>query len=126
MPNWKKEVARDLLALGGIPFFILVMARSLIGDYFLFTYQLLISILLFFLIERLFKEFNQHLSRVIVLIVFTIIFYNQLIYSVFAILIGIFVLISLFYLKKTKKEIIFGLLIGGLVSFISYFLAPLI
>jgi hypothetical protein len=126
MSTWKKEVARDLLALGSIPFYILVIVRSLIGDYFLFTYQLLISILLIFLVGIFFKEFNQHLSRAIVLIVFTTIFYNQLIYSVFAILAGIFVLVSLFYLKKTKKEIIFGLIFGSVISFISYYLAQLI
>jgi|TARA_Y100000034_G_scaffold114348_1_gene150384 hypothetical protein len=126
MSIWKKEVARDLLALGSIPFYILVIARSLIGEYYLFTYQLLISILLFFLIGIFFKEFNQHLSRAIVLIVFTIIFYNQLIYTVFAILAGISVLVSLFYLKKTNKEIIFGLIFGSVVSLISYYLAPLI
>ena len=36
------EHFRDIIALGGIPFYFLEMARSFIGDYHLYTYQLII------------------------------------------------------------------------------------
>ena len=125
MQNWKKEAARDLMALGGIPFYILVIARSLIGNHYLFTYQLLISIVFLYLV-RIFIKYNEHLSRAIVLVVFTILFYNQLIYTIFASVVFIFLIISLFYLKIPKKEISFGFLLGIVSSLIAYYLAQLI
>ena len=126
MVDWKKEVARDLIALGSIPFYFLVMARSLVGKYFLFTYQLIVGLLFLFLISLFFKKFNPYLSRVFVLIVFTILFYNDMFYSIFAILAGVLLLVSLFYLKKPKKEIGLGFVFGLITSLIAYYLAPLI
>tara|TARA_Y100000310_G_scaffold129409_1_gene128535 strand:+ start:171 stop:548 length:378 start_codon:yes stop_codon:yes gene_type:complete len=120
----KKEIARDLIALGSIPFYILVIARSLIGDYYLFFYQLIIALILLFLVNIIFKNFNQHLSRAFVLVVFTIIFYKQLIYTVFAVIVFLFLLVSLVYLKIDKKEISFGLVLGVISSLIGYYLAP--
>ena len=120
----KKEIARDLIALGSIPFYILVLARSLIGDYYLFFYQLIIALVFLFLVNILFKNFNQHLSRAFVLVVFTIIFYKQLIYTVFAVIVFLFLLVSLVYLKIDKKEISFGLVLGVISSLIGYYLAP--
>jgi len=124
MVNWKKEVARDLIALGSIPFYFLVIARSLVGKYFLFTYPLIIGLLFLFLISLFFKKFNPYLSRVFVLIVFTILFYNDMIYSIFAIIAGVLLLVSLFYLKKPKKDIGFGLVFGIIASLIAYYVAP--
>ena len=120
----KKEIARDLIALGSIPFYILVIARSLIGDYYLFFYQLIIALILLFLVNIIFKNFNQHLSRAFVLVVFTIIFYKQLIYTVFAVIVFLLILASLVYLKIDKKEINFGLILGIISSLIGYYLAP--
>ena len=120
----KKEIARDLIALGSIPFYILVLARSLIGDYYLFFYQLIIALVFLFLVNILFKNFNQHLSRAFVLVVFTIIFYKQLIYTVFAVIVFLLILASLVYLKIDKKEINFGLILGIISSLIGYYLAP--
>ena len=125
MPDWKKDVARDLLALGSIPFFILVMARSLVGEYYLFIFQTLIALVFIHLVGWK-LEFNRHLARMLVLVFFTILFYNQLIFSVFAILVGLITLLSLFYLKEPMKKVGFGLLFGVLASLIGYYLAPLI
>jgi len=125
MPNWKKEVARDLLALGGIPFFILVMARSLVGEYYLFVFQTLIALVFIHLIGWK-LDFNRHLARMLVLVFFTILFYNQFIYSVFVFLVGLITLLSLFYLKEPIKKIGFGLVFGIVASLLGYYLAPLI
>ncbi|MBT3691028.1 hypothetical protein HOG16_02170 [Candidatus Woesearchaeota archaeon] len=123
--NWKKETARDLLALGSIPFFILVMARSLVGEYYLFIFQTLIALVfIHFIGWKL--DFNRHLARMLVLVFFTVLFYNQFIYSVFSVLVGLITLLSLFYLKEPVKKIGFGILLGVLASLLGYYLAPLI
>ena len=123
--SWKKESVRDLLALGGIPFFIIVMARSLVGEYYLFVFQTLIALIFIHLVG--FKiNFNRHLARMLVLIVFTILFYNQLVFTSFAIIIGLITLGSLFYLKESFKKIGFGLIFGVIASLLGFYLAPLI
>ena len=48
MKNWKKEVARDIIAFGSIPFFGIVLARALIGPYWEFVYQIIIAFVLLF------------------------------------------------------------------------------
>ena len=123
--KWKKEAARDLLALGGIPFFILVMARSLVGEYYLFVFQTLIALIFIHLVGWK-LDFNRHLARMLVLVFFTVLFYNQFVYSVFAFLVGLITLLSLFYLKEPIKKIGFGMLFGVLASLLGYYLAPLI
>ena len=125
MSNWRKEIARDLMALGSIPFYIIVMARSLVGGYHDFVLQTLIA-LVFIHLVGLKVKFNRHLARMISLIVFTILFYNQSIYSGFAIVIGLFMFGSLFYLKEHYKKIGFGLLFGVIAVLSGYYLAPLI
>jgi hypothetical protein len=124
--NWKKEIFRDLLALGGIPFFLLVIARSFVGGYSTFTYQIVLSLFLISFVGLFFGKFNQHVSRALVLIVFTILFYNQTIYNFFAAFVGILLLFSLIYSKIDKKEIFFGVFLGSIISFISYYLVNLI
>ncbi len=125
MANWKKEGARDLLALGSIPFYIIIMARSLVGEYYLFVFQTLIALVFIHLVGLKLK-FNRHLARMLVLIVFTILFYNQSIFTNFAVIIGLITLGSLFYLKESIKKIGFGLIFGTLASLLGYYLAPLI
>jgi hypothetical protein len=125
MPNWKKEIARDLMALGSIPFYLIVMARSLVGSYYEFVLQTLIALVFIHLVG--FKvKFNRHLARMISLIVFTILFYNQSIYSSFVIIIGLIMFGSLFYLKESYKKIGYGLLFGIIAVLSGYYLAPLI
>ena len=121
MKNWKKEVGRDLLAFGSIPFFLLVMARSLTGNYYGFVFQTLIALIFIHLIG-LKIDFNRHLSRIFVLIVFTILFYNQFIFTIFAIVVGLIMLLSLIYLKESFKRILFGLIFGVLASLLGYYL----
>ena len=125
MSNWKKGVARDLVALGSIPFYILVMARSLVGDHYLFLYQTLIAIIFVHLFGWK-LEFNRHLARIVPLVVFTVMFYNTWKFSVFAIVAGLLMFGSLFYLKESYKKINFGLLFGVLATLLGYYLAPLI
>jgi hypothetical protein len=125
MSDWKNEGARDLLALGSIPFYIIVMARSLVGEYYLFVFQTLIALIFIHLIGWK-LEFNRHLARMFVLIVFTILFYNQSIFSSFAVIIGLITLGSFFYLKESFKKISFGLVFGVIASLLGFYLAPLI
>ena len=124
--NWKKEIARDSLAIGSIPFYILVMIRAVIGQYLIFVYQALIAITVLFILSKIIKNSNLHMARAFILVVFTSIFYNDLFYTVFVFLVFIMMLVSCSYLKIKKAEIGKGILLGIVASLVSYWLAGLI
>ena len=116
-----KGVSRDLLALGGLPFFLLAVSRSLIGNYYPYTFQLLISLVLITLVS-LFVKTNLHLARSLVVLIFSVLFYNEIKFTIFASLIWILLIGSTFYLKQDRKQIVKGVLLGGIVSIITYYI----
>src|SRR3989344_8416921 len=103
------EAAKDTIAIGGIAVFILVLARSSTGQYFHTTYQILLAGLILFILTRFIKSEN-HLSRAIILYIFTILFYNNPIYTTFATFVLILIVISLIYLKYPKNQITLGII----------------
>jgi hypothetical protein len=123
--NWRKEIARDTLALGSVPFYALVIARAVVGRYAIFIYQLLIALAVLFMLSRVVKG-NMHVARALVLVVFTSLFYNDMLYSIFALLAFILLLLSTIYLKIKKASIAKGILIGAVASLLSYYIASLI
>ncbi len=124
--NWKKEVARDTLALGSIPFYFLVVVRAVIGKYAVFVYQVLIAVIVLFILAKLIKNSNLHIARGLVLFVFTSLFYNDLFYTSFVFLIFLIMLVASAYLKEEKAKIAKGVLLGIITSLISYYLAMLL
>lgn len=120
MVNWK-EIARDILALGSIPFYFIVIVRAIVGDYAPFIYQLVFALLALFLLCEMNKKANQHIARGLILAVFTSLFYKDTIYTVFAFALLIAMIFSLHYLKTDKKEILNGLIFGAISSAVSYY-----
>ena len=116
-----KGIFRDLLALGGIPFYVLVMARSLVGNHYNFTYQLLLSLVIITLVS-IFVKSNLHLSRSLIILVFSSLFYNDFKFTIFASFIWILLIGSTFYLKQDKKLILKGILLGVIASLVSFYI----
>tara|TARA_Y100000310_G_C20640422_1_gene793592 strand:+ start:354 stop:731 length:378 start_codon:yes stop_codon:yes gene_type:complete len=124
--NWKKEVARDLIALGGIPFFGLVIIRSLIGEFMTFFYQLIIALVVSLILAYILKRTNQPMARGIILIVFTSLYYQHNLFTAFAILLGLLILGSLVYSKVEKNSIVKGIIVGVVSVLVAYFVAPVL
>lgn len=122
MKKIKKELSRDLLALGSIIFYILVLGRALIGPYWTFFNQLIIGALVLVFIYLFYKKADYYTSRALILVVFTILFYDNLIYNVFAIFVFFLVLISSYYSGNRLKDIFFGFVFGAFSSLIGYYL----
>jgi len=127
----KKEWARDFLALGSWVFYFLVVGRALIKFYRPFTDQILIAGLILLVLGFLFGfiskkyKYEGYIARGLVLVVFTIIFYNHKIFTWFAILVFIGMLISSYIVGNSKRKILLGAVIGGVVSRISYYLSEI-
>lgn len=126
MANWKKEVARDIIALGGLPFYFLVVIRSVIGEDSSFVAQTAIGILVLLILSVFVKNSNQYIARGIILATFSSMYYKSIAYTIFAYLLLFGMGFSLAYLKVRNKEITKGAVIGGISIVISYLIASLL
>jgi len=125
MADWKKEAARDCIALGSIPFYFIVIVRALIGPYTEFVFQLLIALAIIYLLS-LFIKSETYSARSLILLIFTSLFYQETIYTIFAFLLWILILFSLDYLKTKKQAIIKGIALALFSSALAYYLTSLI
>ena len=120
---WKKEVARDLLALGSWVFYILVIGRALIKPYRPFADQIIIAGLIVIILGLVFRrfDFDDYVSRGLVLIFFTSIFYESLVYTLFASAVGMLLVFSSYFIERDAKRIIIGFIISGLAIFAGHY-----
>ncbi|MFH1325205.1 MAG: hypothetical protein ABIH49_00345 [archaeon] len=128
MKNYKKylkETARDLVALGGIPFFVLVLARISILSKPEYLTQIAIAGAVYLIAIFIIKA-NIHSGLGLVVLIFTSLYYKNLTFTIFASAIYILMIASLFYFKAEKKKIIFGIIIGILSAGISDYIVSLI
>ena len=121
--NVSKELARDFLALGSIPFFILVLARIWILNDQSYFLQFVISGVLFLILTYAFKN-SLYSGLGFIMLFFTAIHYNDLKFSVLGSLVYVGLIYSLVYLKYQK--IILGFLFGALSTGIGYYAVKLI
>lgn len=124
--NWKKEVARDCIALGSIPFYFIVIIRAIIGQYAIFVYQLLIALIALSILSLIIKKSDMYTARCFILWVATSLFYQHTLYTTFAFLLWILVVISSYYLKVKKSTIIKGIILGIISVGVAYYLAPFV
>lgn len=121
--NLKRETARDFLALGSWIFFILVIARALIKPYRPFVDQIIIAGIILLILGFVFKDFDGYVAKALILVVFTILFYEDGVFTIFAIFALIGLIVSSYFVRNNKIKIIKGVVIGTIISIISYYLA---
>lgn len=118
--NVKEEVARDIVALGGLPFYLLVLVRAAIGEYASFLVQVAAALPVLYLLARFVKGSNLHIARALILVVFTSLFYKALPFTIFSSLAWFGMIYSLSYLKTGAREIFKGTALGIVSVIISY------
>jgi len=123
--NLLRETARDLIALGSPLFFVIVIARISILSNYEYLSQFIIAGVLFFTLMFFFKG-NLYSGLGLIVLVFTTLFYNNLKFSIFAILIYLGLIVSLIYLKTDKEKVFKGVLAGAISTAISYFIVDFI
>ncbi len=123
--DWKKELARDFLALGSWIFYILVVARAWIRPYRPFIDQVIIAGIILIILSFIIKDNENYVARGLVLTFFIILFYKDPTFSFFAILVMIGLLVSSYIIGNDIKKITKGTITGVVVIAISYWLASL-
>jgi len=121
--NWKQEIARDSMAFGSILFYFIVIIRSVIGKYMPFVYQLLIALAILIVLSFVIKKANHHIARAIPLVVFTSLFYQENLFTVFAALLLVFMLGAAIYIKEKKEAVVKGIILGLIAALASYYLS---
>jgi hypothetical protein len=120
--NWRKEIARDLISLGSIIFYTLVIARALVGPFWSFLTFLCFSGLVLLLIYVLHREFELYLARGIILAIGTSFFYRDFIFTLFVLVIYILMIFSSSFLGNSNLKIFKGIILGMLSTVAGYFI----
>lgn len=119
-----KELARDIIALGGAPFVILVLARIAILEDWVYFSKIFFAVAIFIAII-LFTKSNLHSGLAIIILIFLSIHYDHLPFAIFASLVYISMLASLIYLKEDKWKVFLGAILGATASLGSWILVNL-
>ena len=122
--NWKSESARDIISLGSITFFILVLARVYLLNNPEYFNQFLFSGTIFLVLCFIFK-LNLYSGLGLIVVVFTSLYYSEMTFSVFGSIAYILVIVSLLYLKYNTKKVFLGILAGMVGIGITYLLTYL-
>ncbi|MFH1521545.1 MAG: hypothetical protein ABIF18_01160 [archaeon] len=114
-----QELARDFVALGGIPFVSLVVARIAILQDWIYLSKISLAVALFVSIA-IFAKFNLHSGLAIIILIFLSIHYAHLPFTIFASLIYVLMLVSLVYLGENRWKVFLGATLGVVVSLVSW------
>ena len=118
----RRELSRDLMGLGSVPFLILVVVRVAMVGNFLELFRILASVLLFGLISIWWKGLHFHTARIVIMVIFTSVFYDDRFYTIFAVLIAVAAIYGFIrYLKISKVAT--SLALGLLCSLMSYLIS---
>ncbi len=124
--NAKEEITRDLIALGGLPFYFLVIVRASIGGYLSFLSHVAVALPVLYLLSRAVRGSNLHIARGFILVIFTSVYYSALPFTVFSLLVWCGMIYALIYMKTDKGDILKGIALGVVSVAISYTLTLLI
>ncbi len=130
--TWKKELLRDLEALGSYLFFILVAARSLIGMHFSFFSQMAVgfvaSLILWQVVKLAFGvKSSSHIMNSVIVWAVVNLYYKSVGFAFFTLVLFALMFYAHSVLRKHKKyEMVAGFIIGVLSSCIAVWVSNIL
>ncbi len=118
--RWNIEIARDIIALGSIPFYIIVVVRAVIGKFSPFVNQLVIALGVLILLSLIVKHTDQHIARGFVLFAFISAYYKSTTFTVFSFILWGCMIYSSRILKTNPKRVFRGVILGVVTAAIAY------
>ena len=119
--EWIKDITRDLVALGSIPFFILVLVRVYLLDKPEYFGQFLVAGIIL-IVLAIFMKISLYSGLGFVILVFTNLYYQDTRFLIFSVIAYILLVVALFNIKDKKQGIIKGIFFGIITSGVSYYL----
>ncbi len=118
----RREMVRDLMGLGSVPFLLLVVVRVAMVGNFLELFHILTAVALFGLAGFVVAGLHYHTGRLVIMAIFTSVFYDDIYFTIFAALITIAAVFSFArYLESIK--VYASLVLGLLCSLASYLIS---
>ena len=108
-----------------IPFFALVLVRVYILAQPAYFAQFLFAGVIFIILAYILKA-SIYSGLALITTFFLSSHYEDIKFTIFAILAYILLIVSLFYINQPKKKIILGAVFGAIASAISYYLVTLV
>jgi hypothetical protein len=122
--TWVREVQRDVLALGGVVFYLLVLGRALVGPFWDLVVQLLVvGVGLLVALPLLRGTTDLYLTRAMVVAVLVTRHYGDVVFGVFAAVAFVSMVVFAFRLDRPRAAIARGLALGAVLSVGAYALA---
>ncbi|UCG52353.1 MAG: hypothetical protein JSW58_02025 [Candidatus Latescibacterota bacterium] len=115
----RREIARDLMGLGSVPFLLLVVVRVAMVGNFLELFHIVTAVVLFGLISIRLRGLHFHSGRIVIMAIFTSVFYDDRYYTTFALLIALVAIFSFVRYLKIQK-VYTSLVLGLICSLVSY------
>jgi hypothetical protein len=118
----RREISRDLMGLGSVPFLILMVVRVAMVGNFLELFHIIAAVVLFGVISIWWKGLHFHTVRIVIMVIFTSVFYDDRYFTIFAVLIAIAAIFGFIRYLKIPK-VITSLALGLACSLVSYLIA---
>ncbi|MEJ2720536.1 MAG: hypothetical protein P8181_05275 [bacterium] len=118
----RREISRDLMGLGSVPFLIIVVVRVAMVGNFLELFHILAAVVLFGMIGAVWKGLHYHTARLVIVAIFTSVFYDDRYYAIFAGLITAAAIFGFVRYLKTPR-VITSLILGLVCSLAGYLIA---
>ena len=122
--TWVREVQRDVLALGGVVFYLLVLGRALVGPFWdLVVPLLVVGVGLLVALPLLRGTTDLYLTRAMVVAVLVTRHYGDVVFGVFAAVAFVAMVVFALRLDRPRAAIARGLVLGAVLSVGAYALA---
>ena len=124
--SWQRELARDIRALGSTVFYALVVVRILIVPDFPYVYRLVIAVAVLFLLSLFIKDSDTYVARALILGILTSAFYGDVLYSSFALVLFLGLIVSSSSLGSPTSTIVKGIFLGSISTGAGYTVSSLL
>ena len=121
--RWLHEVQRDLMALGSVVFYALVLGRALVGPFWDLATPLLVVGVALLAVHVLLSQADLYLTRALIVAVLVTRHYGDIVFAMFASAAFVLMLLSARSLGRSRSSIVQGLALGVVLSGAAYALA---
>jgi hypothetical protein len=121
--TWVRDVQRDVLALGSVVFYLLVLGRALVGPFWDLVVPLLVVGVGLLVAVPLLRGTDLYLTRAMVVAVLVTRHYGDVVFGVFAAVAFVSMVVFAFRLDRPRPAIARGLALGAVLSVGAYALA---
>jgi hypothetical protein len=121
--GWLREAARDLLALGSVVFYVLVLGRALVGPYWDLAVPLAVAGAGRAIAIPVLRSTDLYLTRGLLVAVLVTRHYGDAVFGVFAAVAFVLMVVAAVGLERGRSAVARGVALGAVLSAAGYVLA---